>query len=299
MAGWKKNLVEALDRNARLALIEGAGSELPLAVQAKLLGISRSSLYYRPVEMSPAEIKLKHRIDVIYTDSPFYGSRKITAQLRREGEEISRKRVQKYMREMGIAGICPGPNLSKRNLQHRIYPYLLSGVTANQPNDIWGVDLTYIRLKGGWMYLVAIIDWSGTRLRVRYIVSWELDQTMEIGFVLRTVERAFAGAKPEIFNSDQGSHFTSPQYTELLAAAGVKISMDGKGRALDNIFTERFWRNLKYENVYLRDYDSPKAARAGIGEYMEFYNQRRLHQSLEYNTPAELYSGQINLKRSN
>ena len=259
-------------------------------MQAKLLGISRSSLYYRPVEISPEEIKLKHRIDVIYTDSPFYGSRKITAQLRREGEKINRKRVQRYMREMGIAGICPGPNLSKRDLQHRLYPYLLRGVTASYPNHIWGVDLTYIRLKQGWMYLVAIIDWYS-----RYVVSWELDQTMEVGLVLRTVERAFAEAKPEIFNSDQGSHFTSPQYIALLQAAAVKISMDGKGRAIDNIFTERFWRNLKYEDVYIREYASPKAARTGIGEYMEFYNERRLHQSLDYNTPAELYSGRLSL----
>jgi len=194
------------------------------------------------------------------------------------------------MREMCIAGICPGPNLSKRNLQDRLYPYLLKGVTASYSNHIWGTDITYIRLKGGWMYLVAIIDWYS-----RYIVSWELDQSLEIGFVLRTVERGLSGACPLIFNSDQGSHFTSPQYLDLLKTAGTQVSMDGKGRALDNIFTERFWRSLKYECVYIHEYESPKAARAGIGEYINFYNQSRLHQSLDYHTPAEVYGGQVQL----
>jgi putative transposase len=227
-----------------LALIEREQGELPLAVQAKLLGISRSSLYYQPVPVSPAEVRLKHRIDEIYTETPFYGSRRITHQLQQEGESISRKRVQRYMREMGITAIYPGPNLSKRNLAHRIYPYLLNGVSASYPNHVWGTDLTYIRLREGWMYLVAIIDWYS-----RYVVSWELDQTMEIGFVLRMIERAFASATPVILNSDQGSHFTSPQYLEKVLATGAQVSMDGKGRALDNIFTERFWRSLKWESA--------------------------------------------------
>ncbi len=268
--------------------MERENAEIPLSIQAKLLGISRSSLYYQPVPVSPEEIRLKHRIDEIYTDWPFYGSRKIAAHLQGEGVNINRKRVQRYMREMGIAGICPGPNLSKRNLAHRLYPYLLNGVTASYPNHIWGTDLTYIRLRGGWMYLVAIIDWYS-----RYIIGWELDQSLEIGFVLRTVEQALAKACPVIFNSDQGSHFTSPQYTELVLAAGAQVSMDGKGRAIDNIFTERFWRSLKWENVYLRDYESPKAARAGIAEYIEFYNSTRLHQSLDYHTPVQFYRGEV------
>lgn len=245
-------------------------------------------MYYTQAKPSPEEIRIKHRIDEIYTQWPFYGSRRIALELRREGTNISRHRVQHYMQEMGITAIYPGPNLSKRNLAHRIYPYLLNGVTASYPNHIWGTDLTYIRLREGWLYLVAIIDWYS-----RYVVSWELDQTMEIGFVLRMVERALAKATPAIFNSDQGSHFTSPQYLQRVLASGAQVSMDGKGRAIDNIFTERFWRSLKWENVYLRDYENPKAARSGIGEYIDFYNEVRPHQSLEYFTPAQLYTGQV------
>jgi putative transposase len=290
LTGWKKNLADTSSRTERLGLIEREKAELPITLQAKLLGLSRSSLYYKPVPVSPEEIRLKHRIDEIYTELPFYGSRKIIAQLQLEGVNINRKRVQDYMREMGISGICPGPNLSKRNLAHRLYPYLLSGVTASYPNHIWGTDITYIRLRGGWLYLIAIIDWYS-----RYIVGWELDQSLEIGFVLRTVEQALRQAIPVIFNSDQGSHFTSPKYTELVIAAGAQVSMDGRGRAIDNIFTERFWRSIKYENVYLRDYESPKEARAGIGEYIEFYNWRRLHQSLGYHTPARVYQGEVRL----
>jgi putative transposase len=190
------------------------------------------------------------------------------------------------MREMGIAGVCPGPNLSKRDAEHKIYPYLLRGVVPSCPNHVWGIDITYIRLSGGWMYLVAVLDWFS-----RYVVSFELDQTLEIEFVLRAVESAFSGATPVIFNSDQGSHFTSPRYTDMLALRGVSISMDGKNRAIDNIFTERLWRSVKYEEVYLKGYDNPRAARLGLSEYFEFYNRERLHQSLGYQTPYEVYFG--------
>lgn len=230
---------------------------------------------------------IKHRIDEIYTKYPFYGSRRITAVLRREEVMINRKAVQRHMQEMGIAGICPGPNLSKRSLEHRVYPYLLGGMTIGHPNQVWGIDITYIRLKGGWMYLVAILDWFS-----RYVVSWELDQTLEMPFVLSTVERALAQGKPEIWNSDQGSHFTSPQYIERLVGSEVRISMDGKGRAIDNVFTERLWRSIKYEEVYLKEYLSPREARQGLGQYLEFYNHERPHQSLDYQTPAQIYFGQ-------
>lgn len=188
------------------------------------------------------------------------------------------------MREMGIEAIYPRINLSKRNLQHKIYPYLLRNLKASHPNHIWGIDITYIRLHHGWMYLVAIIDWYS-----RYVVSWELDQTLEIEFVLVAVRRALAQATPEIMNSDQGSHFTSPQYIELLKAARVSISMDGRGRAIDNIFTERLWRSVKYEEVYIKDYQSPKEARAGINTYLSKYNNLRRHQSLGYKRPVEVY----------
>jgi len=185
---------------------------------------------------------------------------------------------------MGIAGIAPGPNLSKHNQEHKVYPYLLRGIRIEQPNQVWGIDITYIRLIGGWMYLVAILDWFS-----RYVVAWELDQTLEMPFVLQAVDRALAENKPVIWNSDQGSHFTSPQYTQRLLAAEVRISMDGRGRAVDNIFTERLWRSVKYEEVYLKEYNSPRQARQGIDRYLTFYNYERPHQSLDYCTPAEVH----------
>ena len=256
---------------------------MPLTTQAQLLSLSRASLYYRAVAPSAEEIAIKHRMDELYTAYPFYGSRKITAVLRTD-LRISRERVQHYMREMGIAGIAPGPNLSRRDVQHRIYPYLLRNLTLVQPNHVWGIDITYVRLTSGWLYLVAVLDWYS-----RYVLSWELDQTLEMPFVLTAVERALHQTQPQIWNSDQGSHFTSPQYTERLSAAGIQISMDGKGRALDNIFTERLWRSVKYEEIYLHDYASPREARLGLAGYFEFYNHVRLHQSLGYRTPAQVY----------
>ena len=237
-----------------------------------------------PAGPSEREVAIKHRIDELYTAHPFLGSRKITYLLHKKGMQVSRPTVQKYMREMGIAAISPGPNLSKRNQEHKIYPYLLRGLKIERPNQVWGIDITYIRMVGGWMYLVAILDWNS-----RYVVCWELDQTLEIAFVLRTVDCALELARPEIFNSDQGSHFTSPQYLNRLQTAGVRISMDGKGRAIDNIFTERLWRTIKYEEVYLKDYRSPREARQELRRYIAFYNFERPHQSLDYRTPAQMY----------
>jgi putative transposase len=257
-----------------------------LGTQAELLSISRRSLYYQPRVPPPEEVAIKHRIDELYTAHPFYGSRKLTVLLEPEFAPINRKRVQRYMREMGIAGICPEPNLSKRAAQHRIYPYLLRDVTAQAPNQIWGCDITYVRMRAGWMYLVAILDWFS-----RYVVSWALDDTLSLPFVLDAVTQALRSATPQIWNTDQGSQFTSPQLTGQLEAAGVRISMDGKGRAFDNIFTERLWRSLKYEAIYLADYGSPREARAGIGSYFQFYNSERPHQALDYRRPADLYIG--------
>ena len=187
------------------------------------------------------------------------------------------------MREMGLTAIYPGPYLSRHNPEHKVYPYLLRHVTAAYPNHVWGIDITYIRLHGGWLYLVAVIDWFS-----RYVVSWELDQTLAMPFVVTAVERALAQATPLIWNSDQGSHFTSPHYTQLLLAARVHISMDGKGRANDNVFTERLWRTVKYEEVYLNDYAHPKAAPCGLTSYSAFYNHLRRHQALAYHTPASI-----------
>jgi putative transposase len=273
-----------LTRSERLALVERTDSELPLTTQAEVLGLSRSSLYYQPVAPSSEEVHIKHRIDAIYTQLPFYGSRRITAKLQLEQLWPSRTTVQRYMQEMGIAAISPRPNLSRRHPDHQVYPYLLRHITSQFPNHVWGIDITYIRLRAGWMYLVAILDWFS-----RYIVAWELDDTLELPFVLTAVERALLVARPMIWNSDQGSHFTSPQYTARLKAANVQISMDGKGRALDNIFVERLWRSVKYEEVYLKEYDSPRAARQGLSRYLQFYNEERLHQSLGYRTPAAVY----------
>ena len=269
-------------------LVERDENKLALTVQAELLNLSRSSLYYQPVLPSAEEVALKHRIDAIYTAYPFYGSRRITAQLQREGVVINRKAVQRHMREMGIAGICPGPNLSHRNQGQQIYPYLLRQVTAAYPNHIWGIDITYIRLQKSWLYLVAVLDWFS-----RYVVSWQLDDTLDIDFVLFAVDNALIQHKPIIWNSDQGSHFTSPQYIQRLLAADVQISMDGKGRALDNIFTERLCGYplgaVKYEEVYLHDYQTPKQACTGLTTYFDFYNYRRPHQALDYLTPTEVY----------
>src|SRR3954468_12771134 len=189
------------------------------------------------------------------------------------------------MHEMAISAVYPGPQLSQRHPDHRVNPYLLRNVTAIYPNHVWGVDITYIRLRGGWMYLVAVLDWYS-----RYVVAWELDQTLELGFVLAAMGAALSRATPEICNSDQGSHFTSPQYLGLLTGADVRISMDGRGRALDNVFTERLWRSVKYEEVYLQDYASPKEARQGLDRYFAYYNHERPHQALGYQTPAAMYT---------
>lgn len=265
-------------------MVERDGQELAVMVQCELLSLNRSGVYYRPQAVAERDLHIKRRIDEVYTACPFYGIRKITAQLRADGLVVNHKAVARHMQEMGLRAIYPGPNLSKRAQQEAVYPYLLRGLNIERPNQVWGVDITYIRLHTGWMYLCAVLDWYS-----RFVVSWALDLTLEIGFVLEAMTAALATTTPTICNSDQGSHFTSPQYTNLLLGAHVQISMDGKGRALDNIFTERLWRTVKYEEVYLKDYASPREARTGLGEYLGFYNHRRLHQALDYQTPAQLY----------
>lgn len=264
-------------------MIEWQDSPLSLREQAELLSLNRSGLYYQPVAPSAREVTVKHRIDEIYTQWPFYGSRKISVLLRKE-MVINRKTVARYMREMGIAALSPGPRLSRPHPAQPVYPYLLRNLTCRYPNQVWGVDITYIRLRGSWMYLVAVLDWYS-----RYVVSWELNHSLKLDFVLTAVDRALALAHPAIWNSDQGSHFTSPQYLERLEAAGVQISMDGRGRAQDNIFTERLWRTVKYEEVYLHDYANAQEAHYGLSSYLAFYNDERPHQALNYCTPAQIY----------
>ncbi len=282
----KKNLVSSRPRAERVALVEWRESDFAIKTQAELLGLNRTGLYYQPVAPSAEEVALKHRIDELYTASPFYGSRRITACLKREGQLVNRKQVQRHRREMGIEGIAAKPNLSRALPGQQVFPYLLKGLAINKPNQVWGIDSTYIRLLAGWLYLVAIIDWYS-----RYVVSWELDDSLEVDFVLLAVERAFSQAKPEIFNSDQGSQFTSQAYIGLVEGAGVRISMDSKGRAFDNIFTERLWRTVKYEDVYIKGYTTPRETRVGLGSYLGFYNDQRVHQALAYRTPAEVHFG--------
>jgi len=257
---------------------------IPIRMQTELLEISRSSLYYQAKPPSEKEVAIKHRIDELFTQYPFYGSRRMTVSLQREGWAISRPTVQKYMREMALEAVYPKPRLSQPGEGHTIYPYLLKGLVIERPNQVWGVDITYIRLRYGWLYLFAILDWYS-----RFVVAWSLDQTLAVGFVLAAMQQALAWHTPEICNSDQGSHFTSNDFTGLLKDQHVQISMDGKGRAIDNIFTERLWRSIKYEEVYLKDYESPREARQSLGNYINFYNYTRPHQSLEYQTPASLF----------
>jgi putative transposase len=280
----KKKLANSLSRAERLALVEREKGEVSVGVQCELLSLHRSGVYDVPRPVDERTLLIQRRIDEIYTACPFYGIRKITAQLRGEGLVVNHKAVARHMQVMGLRAIYPSPNLSKRAQQHAVYPYLLRGLKIERPNQVWGVDITSIRLRSGWMYLFAVLDWFS-----RFIVSWALDLTLEIGFVLEAMRTALATATPSICNSDQGSHFTSPQYHALFEDTTVQISMDGKGRALDNVFTERLWRTVKYEKVYLKDYASPWEARSGLTAYLDFYNYRRLHQALDYQTPAQIY----------
>lgn len=258
-----------------------------IQTQAGLLGIARSSVYYVPKPVDEFTLSVMHKIDEVYTKRPFYGVRRITGQLRRDGYLVNHKRIAHVMREMGLAGLIPKRNLSKNNPAHPVYPYLLRGIVAGYPNHIWGTDITYIRMKHGFLYLTVYLDWFS-----RFILSWRLSTTLEIEFVLEAAREALrVYGNPEIENSDQGSHFTSPQHVDLFTAGGTRISMDGRGRAMDNIFTERLWRTIKYEEVYLKSYETVPEAKQQIGEYITFYNNERFHQSLNNKTPAEIYFG--------
>jgi putative transposase len=240
-------------------------------------------MYYTPI-LKEEDVMITRLIDEIYTEAPCYGSRKIKAVLARRGYVVGLERIQALMRSMGLEAIYPKPRLSQRHPEHRVYPYLLRGVQICRPNQVWATDITYIRLIRGWMYLVAILDWFS-----RYVVSWAISTTQDMLFCLDALEKALSTGKPEIFNSDQGSQFTSRAFTDVVQAHAVQISMDGRGRVFDNIFTERFWRSLKYEEVYVHDYQTVREGKDGIGRYIEFYNHVRLHQALNYQTPAEVH----------
>jgi putative transposase len=249
--------------------------------------LARSSLYYQPVSEDPEDLRLKGLIDEEFTRHPFYGRRRITAWLNLDrGETVNEKRVWRLMREMGLVAIYPKPRLSAPGAGHRIHPYLLRGVAIARPNQVWATDITYIRLARGFVYLVAVMDWFS-----RYVISWRLSTTLDTAFCLEALEEAFEQRAPEIFNSDQGSQFTSEDFTNRLTVSNVRISMDGRGRAHDNIFVERLWRSVKYEEVYPAQYMDVADARSGLARYFRFYNNERRHQSLERRTPAEVYLG--------
>jgi putative transposase len=265
-------------------MLERDSKKMSVSEQCGLLSLNRTSLYYKPVPLSDKKQKILNRIDEIYTEDPSFGRRTIGTILRREGFVISDPTVRSYMQETGLCAIYPGPNLSKRAHESLIYPYLLRNVGIVRANQVWGTDVTYIRMKQGFLYLVAFMDWYS-----RYVLSWQLSDSLEVGFVIEALENALAAAKPEILNSDQGSQFTSKEYTSMLCANDIRISMDGRGRRMDNIFTERLWRSLKYQEVYLKQYDSPREARLGIANYFHKYNIYRPHQGLGGLTPADVF----------
>jgi len=267
-------------------MLEHDSKEFSIKEQCRLLSLNRTSMYYKPVPVSDRKLRILNRIDELYTENPSFGRATIGTILRREGHQISDPSVRKYMIEMGLQAIYPGPNLSKRAHDSMIYPYLLRDVTIQCRDHVWGTDITYIRMKRGFLYLVAFMDWFS-----RYVLSWELSDNLEVGFVLEAAKQALAKSKPQIANSDQGSQYTSNEYTSLMRGLGIRISMDGRGRCLDNVFTERLWRNLKYQEVYLKEYASPREARAGIRGYFNMYNTFRPHQGIGGLTPFEVYNG--------
>jgi putative transposase len=259
---------------------------VPLTRQCDLTGVARSTFYSRreapPVD--DEELALLAALDEAYTRYPFYGSRKMVVYLRAQGYGVNRKRVQRLMRTLGLAAMAPGPHTSRPHPRHKIYPYLLRGVAIERPNQVWSSDITYIRLARGFVYLAAVIDWYS-----RKVLAWRLSNTLDSGFCVDCLEEALRHGTPAIFNTDQGSQFTSDAFTGVLKAQGIAISMDGRGRALDNVFVERLWRSVKYEDVYLKGYASLGELTLGLTDYFMFYNTERMHQALDYQTPEQVH----------
>ena len=268
----------------RRSLLDRRHSKLGIRRQCQLLGVNRSSFYYEPKPISIETLDIMDRIDKQYTKTPFYGVERMTQQLKRDGVVIGHNRVRRLMRLMGLMAVYPKPKTSKRHPEHKIYPYLLRGVAIERVNQVWSADITYIRLADSFVYLMAILDWFS-----RYVLSWSVSNSLDSLFCVDALDDALRVAIPEIFNTDQGSQFTSRDFTGRLEKAQVRISMDGRGRVFDNIFSERLWRSVKYEEVYLNEYQDVQEAIFGLGAYFDFYNRRRLHQSLYYRTPAEVY----------
>jgi putative transposase len=268
----------------RRGLIEAGHPELSVRRQCELLGLNRSTLYYQPASETPENLELMRLIDRQYTDRPYFGSRRMTIWLQGQGHEVNRKRVQRLMGVMGLEAIYPRPKLSLPGSGHKIYPYLLRDVNIERVDQVWSTDITYVPLPGGFMYLAAVIDWHS-----RYVISWRLSNTLDGSFCLEMLDEALSTGRPEIFNTDQGVQFTAQAWTGRLESAGVAVSMNGKGRCLDNVFVERFWRTVKYEDIYIKGYETVPLLSAGLGEYFPFYNERRSRRSLGYRTPAEVY----------
>jgi len=278
----------------RRAAVEPDHEVLSIARQCELLGLSRSGYYYRPVGVSDEDLACMRIMDEVFTKRPYFGSRRLRDELAERGHPVGRDHVRRLMRLMGLEAIYPKKRLSLKNGAHKVYPYLLRGLAIGRPDQVWCSDITYIRLKGGFAYLVAVMDWYS-----RYVVSWELSMSLESGLCVSALKAALAVSTPAIFNSDQGSQYTSEALTKQLLDAGVRISMDGRGRAFDNIMIERLWRTVKYEEVYLRDYAHLFAARESLGEYFAFYNGERRHSSLAGKTPSAVYQeGRARIRRA-
>ena len=265
-------------------MIEPNHLELSIRRQCELVGLNRATYYYRPATETQLNLTLRRLIDQEYTEHPFYGRRQMTTYLRNQGYRINPKRVRRLMQKMGLEAIYPKPRTTVVNREHRIYPYLLRGIKIIRPNQVWSTDITYIPMPDGFMYLTAVIDWYS-----RYVLAWRLSNTLDSLFCVEALQEALLFGRPEIFNTDQGVQFTSEAFTSILTAAEIQISMDGRGQALDNIFVERLWRTVKYEDIYIKWYDTVPALDRGLDKYFGFYNNERPHQSLDNCTPATLY----------
>ena len=281
----KKNLDLTIEQKRKA--VEADHKKIPIYRQCELLTLNRGSLYYQRSGETSYNEQLMRLLDEQYIETPFYGINKMTEWLRRQGHYVNHKRIRRLMRQMSLEAVYPRRKrgLSIPDKQHKIYPYLLKGVRIIRPDQVWSTDITYIRMYRGWLYLTAVMDWFS-----RYVLSWEVSVTLEPEFCVSALQEALSFGSPKIFNTDQGSQFTSTDFTKVLLGAGVQISMDGKGRVFDNIFIERLWRTVKVEEVYMRDYQTVAEARYYLGRYFEFYNNQRLHQALDYRTPAEVYN---------
>ncbi len=282
LSGSKKNLPNSIEK--KRLIIDPAHTQISIRRQCELIGLNRSTYYLKPAGESPFNMMLMRLIDEQYMKTPFYGYLKITAWLRRQNHLVNKKRVARLMRLMGLQAVFPRRKTTIPAPGHKVYPYLLRGLAITRPNQVWSTDITYIPMVKSFMYLAAIIDWYS-----RYVLAWTLSNTLDGAFCLEALEQALQKGRPDIFNTDQGSQFTAHAFTGRLQADNIRISMDGRGRALDNIFVERLWRTVKYEDIYLKEYESVPALTSGLGCYFPFYNDERLHQSLDYRTPEEVH----------